>query len=219
MVDDYACTKKVYGLDLPEKLFWEGYVMCNDITRAKGSEYDTGRPSMVEFQKMNLDTLRKGHQKVTSLHRRFSNTIYDDQLGVDAGHCRPVLWHGGCGKVGTTGPPPDSDPMCPLDLLMAYEENGNVTPVVSDFDCFLLGTRGVQYHQPLEELDMSMLSWCVDEIDGILSTPKEGVDWTHRWLDVKKKHVIDEGFMREMPRFGYAGEISCEIVSCTWIAR
>ena len=37
-IDDYASGQGVYGLDLPEKLFWEGYVIANDITREKGSE-------------------------------------------------------------------------------------------------------------------------------------------------------------------------------------
>ena len=32
-------------------------------------------------------------------------------------------------------------PMEPRTLLMAYEEFGKVKPVVSDFDCFLLGSR------------------------------------------------------------------------------
>ena len=34
--------------------------------------------------------------------------------------------------------------MNPLGLLMAYAEE-TVTPVVSDFDTFLVGSRGVQY--------------------------------------------------------------------------
>lgn len=98
-----------------------------------------------------------------------------------------------------------------LDLLMAYEENSKVTPVVSDFDCFLLGTRGVKYHEPLGKKELSMLSWCVDEIKGILDTPKDGSNWTSRWLEVKKKHV-DHPAHAKMPPFGYADPRSYSIM-------
>lgn len=37
MIDEYA-DRGVYGLELPEKLFWKGYVERNDITREEGSE-------------------------------------------------------------------------------------------------------------------------------------------------------------------------------------
>ena len=39
-VEDYASTsdKGVFGLDIPEKLFWQGYVVRNDITREEGSD-------------------------------------------------------------------------------------------------------------------------------------------------------------------------------------
>eukprot|EP00969_Alexandrium_andersonii_P009916 432725-Alexandrium_andersonii.AAC.1 len=60
---------------------------------------------------------------------------------------------------------------------MAYEEGdaeaGKVTPVVSDFDCFLVGTRGVEYREPLGEQESSILKWCVDEIEGVLDNAKD----------------------------------------------
>lgn len=189
-IDDYATGQGVYGLDVPEKLFWEGYVVPNDITRAPGSKYETGRPSMPEFQQMNIETLR--------------NWEPEDTLSAES-NPRPVLWHGDCGRVGEAAPK-DYNPMCPLGLLMAYEENNTVIPVVSDFDCFLLGTRGVKWHEPLGDQELSMLSMCVDDIEGILETPKEGSNWTQRWLEVKMKHAEcqDESSQHDMPKFGYA---------------
>ena len=186
-IDDYASTQGCYGLDIPEKLFWETFVSKTDISREDGSEYDTGRPSVPEFQVMNLESLRK-----------------TPKTGP-----RPVLWHAGCGKVGEE-PPQNVNPLCPFDLLMAYEEGGadagKVTPVVSDFDCFLVGTRRVEYRNPLGEQELSMLKWCVDEIEGVLDKTEEGTgtSWTRHWLDVKKKYAFDPRFQKPMPKMGYA---------------
>ena len=202
-IDDYANCQGVYGLDTPEKLLWEGYVMSTDITRPEGSKYDTGRQSMPAFQQMNIDTLRKwdGGNKGSSA------SSHPDEVDP-----RPVLWHAGCCDPGEE----DCDPLCPQGLLMAYEEEGRVTPVVSDFDCFLLGTRGVKYEKPFRKEELSMLSWCIEEISGILSTPKEGVSWTSRWLEVKKKLVQSEDAggcnNKEMPKFGYADPRSYSII-------
>jgi hypothetical protein len=184
-IDDYASTQRCYGLDIPEKLFWETFVSKTDISREDGSEYDTGRASMPEYQVMNLESLRK-----------------TPKTGP-----RPVLWHAGCGRVGEE-PPQNLNPLCPFDLLMAYEEagldDGKVTPVVSDFDCFLVGTRGVEYHNPLGEQESSMLQWCVDEIEGVLDNPEEGKCWTRHWLDVKKKYAFDPRFLKSMPSMGFS---------------
>jgi len=200
-IDDYA-SKGTYGICIPEKVFWEGYVVPNDITRVPGSKDDTGRPSMPEFQQMNFDTLRNWNDKSQSA----DNGNDSSESFVDP---RPVLWHGGCGKVASD----NCDPLDPLGLLMAYEENGNVIPVVSDFDCFLLGTRGVRYHEPLGAQELSMLSMCIDDIEGILATPKEGSSWTMRWLEVKKKHAMCKTVSHEMPRFGYADPRSYKIMT------
>jgi len=90
----------------------------------------------------------------------------------------------------------------------------NVTPVVSDFDCFLLGTRGVKYYEPLGAQELSMLSMCIEEIEGILATPKDGNSWTQRWLEVKKKQAAhNEEPSDEMPSFGYADPRSYKIMT------
>ena len=152
---------------------------------------------MPEFQQMNIDTLR-----------------HWEPCDTDPSP-RPVLWHGDCGRIGEDDPE-EYNPMCPRGLLMAYEENENVIPVVSDFDCFLLGTRGVRYTEPLGEQEHTMLSQCVDDIEGILETPKEGSNWTQRWLGVKKQHAMEmseDEPSQEMPKFGYADPRSYKVMT------
>mmetsp|Transcript_20836 Transcript_20836/g.48927 ORF Transcript_20836/g.48927 Transcript_20836/m.48927 type:complete len:859 (-) Transcript_20836:58-2634(-) len=202
-INTYSESQGVYGLLVPEKLFWEGFVVQHTITREENSNYDFGRPSMPEFQKMNLDTFRVDH----ALRQTQRDTVENNDP-------RPVLWHAGCGKVGQP-PPADFDVSCnplnPQDLLIAYEENGKVIPVVSDFDCFLLGTRGVKYRDPLGENEVTMLNWCIDEIRGILETPDDDAGWTQRWLGVKKRQ-LKNGESRQMPKFGYADPRSYAIM-------
>ena len=94
---------------------------------------------------------------------------------------------------------------------MAYEENSTVTPVVSDFDCFLLGTRGVNIHEPFHKRDLSMLSWCIDEIEGVLDAPQADSGWTARWLEVKKRNA-GHAAHQDMPVFGYADPRSYSIM-------
>ena len=193
-IDDYANTQGCYGLDIPEKLFWETFVSKKDIARENGSEYDTGRASTPEFQVMNLESLRKKPKSGP----------------------RPVLWHAGCGKVGED-PPQTYDPFSPFDLLMAYEEGdedagGKVTPVVSDFDCFLVGTRRVEYRDQLGAEELSMLKWCVDEIEGVLDSPDIGKSWTQHWLEVRKKYAFDSRFQKPMKKMGYADPRSREMM-------
>lgn len=58
-IDDYS--PNCFGLDLPKRLFWEGYVMrASDISRPAGSEFDSGRPSQPGFQ-VQIYFLRLGY--------------------------------------------------------------------------------------------------------------------------------------------------------------
>ena len=54
---------------------------------------------------------------------------------------RVVLWQT-CGGMEL----PDLDPMDLSGLIRACEENNRVLPVVSDFDCFTIGTQGGTAH-------------------------------------------------------------------------
>ena len=52
-IDDYR--PQCYGLEMPKRLFWEGYVMrAKNISRPPGSEFDSGRPSQPGFQVRRL---------------------------------------------------------------------------------------------------------------------------------------------------------------------
>jgi len=186
VIDDYV--PKCYGLDIPKRLFWEGYVMrAKDITRPPGSVYDTGRPSRASFQDMNFASIK--------------NECEEDMP-------RAVVWQ----YTDPYLPPtePDPDPMMPQTLLMAYEEHGRVMPVVSDFDCFLLGTRGVRFHTPLPEDQVELLHDVLGEIDNILKENEEGKsnNWTASWLNTmkhQKKHIT-------MPKYGFGDPKSYAIM-------
>jgi len=42
----------------------------------------------------------------------------------------------------------EEEALHPESIVVAYKENGSVTFVVSDFDCFTLGARGVAFESP-----------------------------------------------------------------------
>ncbi|KAL7539749.1 hypothetical protein ACHAXR_009571 [Thalassiosira sp. AJA248-18] len=186
VIDDYS--PKCYGLDMPKRLFWEGYVMrAEDITREPGSVYDTGRPSRASFQDMNFASIK--------------NECEEDMP-------RAVVWQ----YTDPYLPPtePDPDPMMPQTLLMAYEEHGRVMPVVSDFDCFLLGTRGVRFHNPLPEEQVELVHNMISDIEKILDDNRDGksTNWTASWLHVmkhQKKHIT-------MPKYGFGDPKSYAIM-------
>jgi len=95
-------------------------------------------------------------------------------------------------------------------LLMAYEEHGRVMPVVSDFDCFLLGTRGVRFQSPLPDDQVELLHHVLGDLENILKDNREGKsnNWTASWLNVmkhQKKH-------HPMPRYGYGDPKSYAIM-------
>lgn len=188
VLDDYV--PKCYGLDIPKRLFWEGYVMrAADITREPGSEFDTGRPSRASFQDMNFGSIK-------------------DEEKCDPDMPRAVVWQ----YTDPYLPPtePDPDPMMPQTLLMAYEEHGRVMPVVSDFDCFLLGTRGVRFHTPIPEDQVEFVHNMLGNIENILKDNREGKsnNWTGSWLNTmkhQKKHVT-------MPKYGFGDPKSYAIM-------
>jgi hypothetical protein len=102
----------------------------------------------------------------------------------------------------------DYDPMCPLNLVMAYEENNpniqrsRIIPCVSDFDCFIVGSRGVKYEAQVPEEQLDILKWSVNQTEKILGN--ENTDsWTKRWLDVLKE-CGSKGFQPKIPPGGYS---------------
>eukprot|EP00592_Proboscia_alata_P006518 CAMPEP_0194356026 /NCGR_PEP_ID=MMETSP0174-20130528/3836_1 /TAXON_ID=216777 /ORGANISM="Proboscia alata, Strain PI-D3" /LENGTH=965 /DNA_ID=CAMNT_0039125529 /DNA_START=599 /DNA_END=3496 /DNA_ORIENTATION=+ len=109
-----------------------------------GSEHDTGRPSTYSWQISNLKSLCNNN---------------DDPKR------RVVLWSqpDPCNPLG----------MCPYNLLMAYEENSRVVPVVSDFDCFLVGTKRIPI-TALSKSQVEMMKMCVTRCEDILDRKETG---------------------------------------------
>mmetsp|Transcript_315 Transcript_315/g.705 ORF Transcript_315/g.705 Transcript_315/m.705 type:complete len:1221 (-) Transcript_315:492-4154(-) len=181
-IDLYKASNK-YGIEVQERLFWEGMVVRQDIFRKPGSKDDIGRTSMPSFQDMNFSSLRYPRNS------------------VPGGHTRAVIMH-------YNPPGEEYNPMNPLNLVMAYEENDpginrrRVIPVVSDFDCFIVGTRGVRYEEGVPEDQYKVLKWMVEQAEGVLSEPSTD-SWTKRWLDVLKE-AGTKGFHPKIPDGGYA---------------
>merc|ERR1719271_2321653 len=76
------------------------------------------------------------------------------------------------------------DPMNPHGLLIAYAE-ATVKPVVSDFDAFLVGSRGMQFEAlPSDQADL--MHWTLRHAQKILAEPGPQ-SWTSRWLEVLRR--------------------------------
>jgi hypothetical protein len=96
------------------------------------------------------------------------------------------------------------DPLNPHGLLIAYAEQ-IVKPVVSDFDTFTVGSRGMAY-QPLSESQQGLAMWSLEKTLKILETPADKT-WSARWLSVMKE-ASDQGFHPEMPKYGFGDPTS-----------
>ncbi|KAL7517685.1 hypothetical protein ACHAWX_002589 [Stephanocyclus meneghinianus] len=107
-----------------------------------------------------------------------------------------------------------SSPMEPRTLLIAYEENGTVKPVVSDFDCFLTGTRGVKYKQPIPNDQVDLLKWSVNNISEVLDervASQLSKGWMETWFNVLKTAAL-KGFYPHTPRYGNGDPTSYKII-------
>ena len=80
----------------------------------------------------------------------------------------------------------------------------------SDFDCFLLGTRGVRFHNPLPNEQVDFIHDMVNDIEKILRDCSEGKvnNWTSSWLNVMKHHARQI----TMPRYGFGDPKSYAIM-------
>eukprot|EP00931_Biecheleriopsis_adriatica_P005047 TRINITY_DN106610_c0_g1_i1.p1 TRINITY_DN106610_c0_g1~~TRINITY_DN106610_c0_g1_i1.p1 ORF type:complete len:829 (+),score=157.64 TRINITY_DN106610_c0_g1_i1:27-2513(+) len=159
------------GLDVPEPLMKEVYIMKPDISPMVG--WETGRASEPAFMDMNLHAVRgDGAPKVV---------LY--QFDV-------------------------SDPMNPLGLLVAYAEQA-VKPVVSDFDIFTVGSKGMKYAD-LPDKQRDLVDWELQNAQKVLSEPCSK-SWTSRWLDVLTEEAA-KGFHPDIPKFGFGDPVSVAIV-------
>mmetsp|Transcript_23261 Transcript_23261/g.56125 ORF Transcript_23261/g.56125 Transcript_23261/m.56125 type:complete len:496 (-) Transcript_23261:36-1523(-) len=108
----------------------------------------------------------------------------------------------------------EEDPFDARMLVMAYEEEGKVVPVVSDFDCFLIGSRDFSYEDHMCPEQVELLAWCVSQIEWILDNHTGPESWTTRWLEVLK-YAARNGFYPSMPRFGFGDPTSYSIIEAS----
>ena len=107
-----------------------------------------------------------------------------------------------------------TSPMEPRMLLMAYEEYGCVKPVVSDFDCFLLGSRGVKYENPIPKDQQDLVKWSIKNISETLDERKASgsqAGWMETWFKVLKKAAM-KGYYPKTPKYGNGDPKSYSII-------
>lgn len=98
-------------------------------------------------------------------------------------------------------------PMNPKGLLMAYAE-AEVKPVVSDFDTFVVGSKGMSYEE-LPEDQVKVVMQSLDYTERIASTGSFA-DWTSQWLQLLNE---DKGFTSlKPPKYGFGDPTSSQLI-------
>ena len=154
-----------------------------DMCLLIGSEHDTGRESMPSLQEANFKSLR---------------TVATAQ---DRSHV--VLWH-----FEEDHDNRHSD-LCPHNLLMAYEENGKVVPVVSDFDGFLVGTKRIRFDQGLPSEQLELVRAEIQIAKQILEGRASGDSWAARWMYAARDYKAKQP---PIPRFGFGDDKSYRLM-------
>eukprot|EP00537_Pseudo-nitzschia_pungens_P001862 CAMPEP_0172372236 /NCGR_PEP_ID=MMETSP1060-20121228/46616_1 /TAXON_ID=37318 /ORGANISM="Pseudo-nitzschia pungens, Strain cf. cingulata" /LENGTH=984 /DNA_ID=CAMNT_0013098141 /DNA_START=655 /DNA_END=3609 /DNA_ORIENTATION=- len=200
-----------FGIECSQRLFWYATIEDADISR-KGTGTETGRPSLPGFQDGNLKTLKVAQSQVPKpkpmpvvlQHKSLEDVQKDNEARNNNG------------DNDDEGHPLDGS-LDPRFLVLAYEEQGTIKPVVSDFDGFLLGWRreALWFGCNLPRYQEELMMWCVDRIEEILDDQKENPTnrdtWTQRWLDVLKKSAA-EGFHIDTPEYGFGDPKSTSIM-------
>jgi len=85
-----------------------------------------------------------------------------------------------------------------------------VMPVVSDFDTFTVGSRGLLYSPtPPEQVDL--MKWALDHTAHLLNEPSPK-GWMGRWLSVLKEEA-SKGFHPHLPQYGFGDMTSYGLIS------
>jgi len=100
------------------------------------------------------------------------------------------------------------NPMNVHSLLVAYAE-ASVKPVVSDFDTFTVGSRGMRY-EALSQEQQQLALWSLDRTHEILRSPGKA-SWNSRWLEVLQD-ANAQGFHPTVPKYGFGDDTSCRLV-------
>jgi CRP-like cAMP-binding protein len=160
-----------FGIDLPEPLLREAYIMQPDLSPVMG--WETGRRSEPAYMDMNMNGVRGDSEPKVVLYQN-----------------------------------DEADCMNPRGLLIAYAEK-YVKPVVSDFDTFLVASRGMTYDSvPADQA--SLIKWALQQTRGVLSTP-DHQPWTSRWLTVLKEQAA-VGFKYTLPKYGFGEATSTRLI-------
>ena len=189
LLDSYT-HKGLWGFEISQKLFWNGLILPQDITR--GSDTETGRPSLPGFQDANMKTLKVACDTLKSKNHSSSSSSLSFLSKSDLNSGDDTMdfsWHSNNTSASSLSlsdedddkPVPvvlqydKSNPCRAQTLVMAYEESGTVTPVVSDFDNFLLGWRREALwfgcNLPLEQEDLMM--WSIDHVENLLQEQQQ----------------------------------------------
>lgn len=103
------------------------------------------------------------------------------------------------------------EPMNPRGLLVAYAET-YVKPVVSDFDTFTVGSKGMEYgHLPNNQI--KLMQWLVHNTEQLMHVHAETPfsNWTSAWLKVLKMEA-EAGFNPKVPKFGFGDQVSYDLI-------
>mmetsp|Transcript_30249 Transcript_30249/g.90059 ORF Transcript_30249/g.90059 Transcript_30249/m.90059 type:complete len:402 (+) Transcript_30249:1401-2606(+) len=221
-LDELGPSAGRWGIECSLVAFWYVCVASWPLEREEGSDLDTGRPSEPAFQDMNLEVVRREEND----NGRNNNKEDGDGVGGEhkdgdaatTGGRRCVVWQSS-----------EADPLDSRTLLMAYEENGRVLPVVSDFDCFIVGSRGLKYADALPLDQVELMRWCVSQARVILdsleredleSPETHEVPWTGRWLDVLKRAAMENesyfgkknAYTTPTPPLGFGDPVSYSVI-------
>lgn len=109
---------------------------------------------------------------------------------------RPVIWQFD-----------EPEPMNPLGLCLAYEEDVGIKPVVSDFDALLVGTQGITYPEQLADEQVVLTKWCIERIEHLLRRGVSRPGWTRAWLEEVRREVA-AGFRPQTPKYGFGDPCS-----------
>eukprot|EP00929_Paragymnodinium_shiwhaense_P060055 TRINITY_DN30029_c0_g1_i1.p1 TRINITY_DN30029_c0_g1~~TRINITY_DN30029_c0_g1_i1.p1 ORF type:complete len:1306 (-),score=271.85 TRINITY_DN30029_c0_g1_i1:197-4114(-) len=107
------------------------------------------------------------------------------------------------------------DALNPHGLLIAYAERA-VKPVVSDFDTFLVGSRGMKYAD-LSPDQVALERWALEKTESILATPAPG-SWTSRWLEVISDATTAGQYPKTIPKFGFGDPVSYNLIEQVIVA-
>ena len=213
------------------------FVTRQNISRPEGSGWETGRPSVPGFMDMNIHATRCPDKEPRAVVWQYDEEnplnpcsllmAYAEKrvrrtdieicchrpphthnprspllFAVVFPFCRVISLIRMCVLVLTNLSHPYFIPILPSPSTL------QVLPVVSDFDAFLVGSRGMAF-EPLPDDQVETLTWCVTEIEGILNESRDK-GWCERWLEVLKK-CASAGYHPHIPEYGFGDPTSYEI--------